>query len=130
MDEEAGRVWRSGTVSADDFAVKVNENHIANLEESKMTAQGIRPESVGKLRVTNRNVTTHSFDVALPVPVTKSGSHMLQLPLPVGCKVWVCWNSFQDNIAMRHCLKWRLVLEFIAVSCVRSFLGLNANGAA
>ncbi|CAF3460941.1 unnamed protein product [Fusarium graminearum] len=77
MNQKPSTVGWSCTVAANDLAVEIDENHVTDFQQAKVSSQGVCPESIGELGVANGNVTAHTLNVAFAVPVAKGSSKML-----------------------------------------------------
>lgn len=87
VDEKASCVGGTTAITTNDLAVKIDEYHIADLQKTKVSSEGVRPESIWVFRVAHRDVAAHALDVALAVPVAKGSGHMFELPLALRGKV-------------------------------------------
>ena len=64
-------------VSADDFAVAdAQAQHVAAVEEPKVSADGIHPDEVAVLWVAHRNVPRDAFCEADSRPIAEDGGHV------------------------------------------------------
>lgn len=81
VDQEACRVRAPCAVAPNDFALEVDGDHVAGLEQPEVYSQWVRPEHVVLHWVAHRDVPADALDVALARPVSERCRHVFQLPL-------------------------------------------------
>lgn len=64
-------------VAADNLAVANSQaQHIAGVHESKVLANGVHPDQVGKLGIAHADVAGDALGVAIASPATEDGCHV------------------------------------------------------
>lgn len=105
VDKEAGCVGRARPVPADDLTIKIDENHVACFQQAEVHAEGVCPEGIRVLRITDRDVSRYTFDIAFARPVPEGGGHVFELPLTLGGEGGEFGDSREGDIAMGDCLQ-------------------------
>lgn len=62
--QEPGSVGTAISIPTKHSTVQINQDHIAGSEETEVHAEWVGPEGIVVLRVTDRDMTRHTFDIA------------------------------------------------------------------
>lgn len=91
------------SVASDNLPCRhVNQHHVACFEQSKVSANGIHPESLRVFWISNAYVSRHSLDESLSCEISKRRRHMVKLPLSLFFGRLKQWNAYLALVLIRH----------------------------